>query len=422
MTVLIVSQHLDAAFQKDQNAFLCQHPEIQIYCTESIENADQVMQNSAADLLVSDMDLPGEDGVQLFSRYQRIQPGLKYVCIVSSLDFMQTQRLLEIGCFQILRLPVCFQQLVDCILPLRHNIQKQKSNDTKQQFQLAMQDSRWRFVLEHQFWINLFMTKTSKNLHAVNEHIEMLGLDIETEKCYRPILLNIFGQKPFHRWDDINGLPQILQLLKAAAHENNCPTNINGTYYDDSRALFLFPDLPPPSIAKCVGKWLEKCAGILELHANCCIGRPRSFLLLCDEMPFLLKTSELQPNSQLIAWTDESEDKGNEVLIRTLKKYIDEHLDHELSRKELANSVFLSESYISHIWRSVTGSSLKDYITTMKIEQAKKMLRETGYSISQIALMLGYTHFAYFSSTFKKKTGFTPAEYRKQGERNILTP
>ena len=66
-----------------------------------------------------------------------------------------------------------------------------------------MQDSRWRFVLEHQFWINLFMTKTSKNLHAVNEHIEMLGLDIETEKCYRPILLNIFGQKPFHRWDDI---------------------------------------------------------------------------------------------------------------------------------------------------------------------------------------------------------------------------
>ena len=46
--------------------------------------------------------------------------------------------------------------------------------------------------------------------------------------------------------------------------------------------------------------------------------------MLCDEMPFLLKTSELQPNSQLIAWTDESEDKGNEVLIRTLKKYIDD--------------------------------------------------------------------------------------------------
>ena len=130
----------------------------------------------------------------------------------------------------------------------------------------------------------------------------------------------------------------------------------------------------------------------------------------------------LSCSRRLNAWTDESEDKGNEVLIRTLKKYIDEHLDHELSRKELANSVFLSESYISHIWRSVTGSSLKDYITTMKIEQAKKMLRETGYSISQIALMLGYTHFAYFSSTFKKKTGFTPAEDRKQGERNILTP
>ena len=82
MTVLIVSQHLGAAFHEEQKAFLCKHPEIQIYRTESIENADQVMQNSAADLLVSDMDLPGEDGVQLFSRYQRIQPDLKYVCIV----------------------------------------------------------------------------------------------------------------------------------------------------------------------------------------------------------------------------------------------------------------------------------------------------------------------------------------------------
>lgn len=377
------------------------------------------MQNVTIDLLVSDMDLPAEDGVQLFSRYQHLRPELKYIGLVSSLDFQRTQRLLEIGCYQILRLPVYFQQLAECILPLYHDIQNQKDNSAKERFQVAIQDSRWRFVLEHQFWINLFMTKTSKNAQTVTEHLHMLGLHMNVEGHYRPILFNIFKQKPFNRWDDANGLPQILQLLKTAARENNGPATIYSTYYDNSRALFLFPDSPPSFIRKCVRQWLESCKTVMGLDANCCIGRPHRFLRLCDEMPFLLKTSELQPNSQLISWTDEEEDEGNDILIRTLKKYIDEHLDHELSRKELADQVFLSESYISHIWRSATGSSLKDYVTTMKMEQAKRMLRETAYSISQIALMLGYTHFAYFSSTFKKKTGITPAEYRKQGEQSL---
>ena len=414
MTILLVSGSLDEKFYTELEGFRMQHPETSVLCTDSIEQADQLMQSHPVDLLASDMDLPHENGLELFSRYKKLYPELKYIGLVSSLDFIQIQRLLEIGCCQILRHPVEVGKLMDCAGQLFQDIQTEKSAMAKRQIQFAMMDRRWRFVLEHQFWINLFMTKTSKNIQAVNEHIQMLGLQVDPEGCYRPVLLNILGEKPFNRWDDENGLWKIVALLQRCLDGDGRLPGINATYYDDSRAIFLFPDLSPPLMRRYLMRWLESCKEKMGIHANCCVGRPCSFLMLCDEMPSLLREADLQPDSQPVSWTDGSDDKGNELLIRTLKQYIDEHLDHELSRKELSNQVFLSESYISHVWRSITGSSLKDYVTTVKMERAKEMLRDTTLSVSQIALMLGYTHFSYFSSTFKKKNNLTPAEYRKK--------
>lgn len=100
-------------------------------------------------------------------------------------------------------------------------------------------------------------------------------------------------------------------------------------------------------------------------------------------------------------------------IVLQLKKYIESHLDHELSRKELADQVYLSESYVSHLWCEQTGGTLTDYVTRCKIQRAKQLLTTSQLPVSIIAMRVGYANFSYFSKVFKKAVGLSPVEYRK---------
>lgn len=101
------------------------------------------------------------------------------------------------------------------------------------------------------------------------------------------------------------------------------------------------------------------------------------------------------------------------ALVNKLKEYINQHIDQNLTRKELAGQIYLSESYVSHLFTKETGESLVDYIANCKVELAKKLLATTAYPVSVVAMKAGYSNFSYFSKLFKKKTDLTPNEYRK---------
>lgn len=73
-----------------------------------------------------------------------------------------------------------------------------------------------------------------------------------------------------------------------------------------------------------------------------------------------------------------------------------------------------SKSYISHMFKSESGYTLKEYCNLLKIEDAKILLEESNISVTDIALSVGYNNFSYFINAFKKLTGETPLAWRKQ--------
>lgn len=109
--------------------------------------------------------------------------------------------------------------------------------------------------------------------------------------------------------------------------------------------------------------------------------------------------------------------QNQEGVVGEIKKYIEEHLGEDLSRNTLAELACLNPSYLARLFRSKTGYSLVDYITKRKIERVQKMLLTTDLSVSQIAFEFGYTNMPYFSKVFKKETGCTPVEYRKNRQK-----
>lgn len=101
--------------------------------------------------------------------------------------------------------------------------------------------------------------------------------------------------------------------------------------------------------------------------------------------------------------------------VERIKVYIETHFKENLTRESLASEVFMNPDYLSKLFKKNTGSSLMDYVTKVRIEQARELLKKTALSVSEIAIETGYSNTAYFTKMFKKYTnGVTPREYRKE--------
>lgn len=98
-----------------------------------------------------------------------------------------------------------------------------------------------------------------------------------------------------------------------------------------------------------------------------------------------------------------------------LKSYIDMHTEENISIKALSKLIFRSESQTIRIFRQNFNKTPYDYLLENKINRAKTIILNTNMSIKETAYHLGFADEHYFSGIFRKKTGFSPTEYRKRG-------
>ena len=86
--------------------------------------------------------------------------------------------------------------------------------------------------------------------------------------------------------------------------------------------------------------------------------------------------------------------------------------DIVVTLEDVANEVHLAPSYFSTLFKQSTGSSFREYLNMVRIEESKRLLMTTEHSISDIALATGFEDQSYFTKIFKKHTGLTPKQYR----------
>jgi two-component system response regulator YesN len=102
----------------------------------------------------------------------------------------------------------------------------------------------------------------------------------------------------------------------------------------------------------------------------------------------------------------------DDPLIYHIGKYIVVHVDERLSLDELSARLYLNKTYISHIFKKVSGVSLVNFQLDTKIDRAKILLRNESLKISDIAEQIGYGNVDYFRRIFRDITGMSPTEYR----------
>ena len=107
--------------------------------------------------------------------------------------------------------------------------------------------------------------------------------------------------------------------------------------------------------------------------------------------------------------TEEMNDSDKIML--SVASYIEENFSSDLSLKTLSDKFAMSESHLSRKFKRVVGSGINEYITSVRIKEAEKLLYERTYSVTEISEKCGFNDSNYFSSVFKNIKGVTPYKY-----------
>lgn len=113
-------------------------------------------------------------------------------------------------------------------------------------------------------------------------------------------------------------------------------------------------------------------------------------------------------------------DNQSMPIVQMIKEYIQKNYQKKVSLDSIAEAHELSKNYVCRVFHNVTGVTLWDYLTMVRIEHAKQMLSSSSRTTGEIAQLVGYENQGYFSSVFKKKTGISPKKFRKDASSTRL--
>ena len=145
------------------------------------------------------------------------------------------------------------------------------------------------------------------------------------------------------------------------------------------------------------------------------IGRGINRILSCNTAAAMCGV--LEEIMASLQGTPEPQTEDSSAIIRQVQKIVDAEYGEPLSLEYIAEKVYITPSYLSYIFKQMTGQNLIKYITDLRMYKARRMVADGNLKISQIARNCGYDNPSYFNKLFKNYFGVTPRQYR-EGERD----
>jgi len=140
---------------------------------------------------------------------------------------------------------------------------------------------------------------------------------------------------------------------------------------------------------------------------------------------YICELSEINEDETLYKWmikvfssfmeeVSNSSNKKNMAIVERAMKCMRTNYNKNLTLGKIAKAACVNTYYLSHLFKKELGMTVVDYLTKVRIEEAKRLLQNDRMSIIEIALEVGYEDQSYFSKVFKKSEHTTPMTYRKK--------
>lgn len=411
----------------------------QVQAVNSVREARAAMLNTVPDVMLCDIEMPEETGLELFKWVKKQGFATRCIFLTAHAKFSYAQEAMHLGAFDYIIQPAPYSEISQVTARAVKDVQA--SRDQKELTQMGRafneqaqaitaqairaflsrqhnerdvktlqglgifprSDRNGYLVLIHILRWEPTADHWEKLLHMQGENVTLRSGVFRLKEA--PRQPHIFRVPQIRTWNTLlkDGYPEAVKqeamtLLDEMSARGEMNADSLRSFYQDFMQMIYFT----------VGGSEEKIHELfyqpeaLELYRN--------GMKSVDEMKALIRyvTS---------SWTEHKSVDESKELLDKLKQYIDEHLESELRRDELAEYVHLNPDYLTRLMKKQTGYSLKEYVTRRKMETARTLLRTTTLPVGFIAAKLGYNNFSHFSYTYKKIMDVTPQEERHTEEK-----
>lgn len=395
-------------------------PVKQVYTATCAKEAKLVLMNFPVDLLVTDIEMPQEDGLSLASWTREHYPDMVIVLLTSYANFEYAQRAISLHIHSYILQPVKISAVEEMILQVSKEISAKRLHREKvNNFNPGMWDA---------LFDSLIIKCREKQAKDAEEYWKKIltgqGYALDHVQCYLGLLCFRQSFAWGKNWEDTRVRFIFRNVLTELFAEDPCTVLVSNIRTGNYWILLLFET--EKKREEEIRENLSFFRNFLKEHTGTDFsafykGSPIRDRIN-EETDALMYYSEGKRMNQCgVYQADLLEYKhsdGNDNCIGQAIAYIKEHLEENPGRTEVAEFVHMNQDYFSRIFREHTGLTFKEYLLQEKMERAKKLLKNTQLSVGIIGMKLGYDNFSHFTSSFKKYAGITPKEYREQNRQS----
>ncbi len=371
------------------------YPEYGVELAEGAEEAAKLMGEKRFDIVLTDILMPGMNGLEFMRISKRRFPWVKWVVISAHSEFAYAQEAVRLGARDYLLKPIGKTRLQEIISTLATEV-REESEQTKEEELLK---ANLKYLREGVF------QRLASGLDIGN--LDLTPFIEDYQSFYLMMVQMDAGDKNVRLEHFIveNVLSELIER-----HGRGFVVS-----YDRQSLLGLITPREPERIERFQEEVKAHLKHYLKVPFQIVHSGLNNDFQSVPQVVMRMKQASNSP----VALLDPPKGSG-EKAIEVALQYIKEHYNEELSLEKVASIVFLNPAYFSQLFKQKVGFGYKEYVTSLRLEQAKQLLLNPKLKVGEIAEYLGYQDIRHFAQMFRKKYHVTPNEYRQQQKINIL--
>ena len=378
------------------------------------ELALPMIRDTNPDILITDIRMPFMDGIELCKIVRSQMPWIGIIILSGYDEFEYARQGLQLGVKEYLLKPITAEELRRALDKAAAQIRQERSNWERGERLRQRMDQGRRFLQEK--LLSSLYSEDAAESDAEKTVAELRNMGVQL-LAPRYAVIDATFQPVQTGCDALNDLAESSGgVVFFSPSRAGCRMLVLGDSNEDTEErTYAYAASCAEELVRCgcadvrigIGEIVDAPARILTSLQT---ARHIRHMLMgqSSDKPLIVGVREVG---------DLPSEKKNLSIANEAMYYMSQHFtDPNLMLQDVAGAVSMSNSRFSTVFAQQSGKTFTEYLTTLRLNEAKRLLRETDLGSAQIALSSGYNDPHYFSYLFKKQTGMTPGEYRRQYE------
>ena len=354
------------------------------------------------DIILSDICMPVMDGIELVQHLKEQLPETKIIIMSGYDEFAYAKSLMGMKVTDYLLKPVAEEELIDVLNKLAGEI-------ADEEMKKASQETTSKLLYESYPQIKAkFMAKilngTFQSGGDLNRWADVINVKLNAVNCRYAVIMIALDS-----FDAISGkISAEEQELNNFAVVNIAEEIVNENAsgflcyhgFEHFTGLICINNQNPCDLELVSQKITISLKEYWEQKAFIGIGAPTTSV---SDIASSYHEALEQLNEKMF--------KGKRTIIQIALRYIEDNYDKDLSLVAVAKAAYVTPNYLSRVFKEEMSTNFVDWLNQLRIDKAKDLLTFTGLKAYEIAEKVGYKDYKYFSSMFKKLTGYSPKDY-----------